>query len=457
MKILLVEPDYPNKYPPLGLLKIGAYHQQRGDEVVLYKGLLKGEAAQYFDRIYITTLFSFYYSKTIATILHYKRMVGGNLRRLYVGGIYATLYPQKIYAATGIYPFTGQLNRPGILGDDKVIVDQLAPAYDLLDSVNYDYALKDAYFGYATRGCPNTCAFCAVPKLEPKFIDYIDIKPFVNAVREQYGEKSHLVLMDNNVLASKRFGKIIADIKQLGFARGAKLQRRQRTVDFNQGLDASLVTTQNAALLAEICIKPVRLAYDGVRDAAGFERAIKRLSKAGLKGFSTYVLYNFYDTPADLYFRLDHTTRLSEEIGCQIYSFPMRYTPLDAIDRLHVGKNWTMRRIRGLQKILNYAKGVVSSRRDLFFAAFGKSANEFEEIIHMPDEYILQRNAHKGNGASEWRRDYRKLTAGQRQTLWDVLADNKMDKIIEVWESTKDKRLKRLLQHHIDYPMGAGA
>ena len=68
MKILLVEPDYPNKYPPLGLLKIGAYHQQRGDEVVLYKGLLKGEAAQYFDRIYITTLFSFYYSKTIATI-----------------------------------------------------------------------------------------------------------------------------------------------------------------------------------------------------------------------------------------------------------------------------------------------------------------------------------------------------------------------------------------------------
>ena len=110
-----------------------------------------------------------------------------------------------------------------------------------------------------------------------------------------------------------------------------------------------------------------------------------------------------------------------------------------------------------LQKILNYAKGVVSSRRDLFFAAFGKSADEFEEIIHMPDEYILQRNAHKGNGASEWRRDYRKLTAGQRQTLWDVLADNKMDKIKEVWESTKDKRLKRLLQHHIDYPMGAGA
>ena len=55
--ILLVEPDYPNKFPPLGLMKISAYHKDKGDYVVFTKGLLK-KRNFFWDRIYITTLFS---------------------------------------------------------------------------------------------------------------------------------------------------------------------------------------------------------------------------------------------------------------------------------------------------------------------------------------------------------------------------------------------------------------
>ena len=39
--ILLIEPNYKNKYPPIGLMKIATYHKRLGDNVVFYKGDLK--------------------------------------------------------------------------------------------------------------------------------------------------------------------------------------------------------------------------------------------------------------------------------------------------------------------------------------------------------------------------------------------------------------------------------
>ena len=38
--ILLIKPGYPNKYPPLGLMKLAAYHGSfgRGDRVTFIKG-----------------------------------------------------------------------------------------------------------------------------------------------------------------------------------------------------------------------------------------------------------------------------------------------------------------------------------------------------------------------------------------------------------------------------------
>jgi len=449
MNVLLVEPDYKNKFPPLGLLKIGAYHLRKGDTVRLFKGMLKRVDAEYYDRIYICTLFSFYHDKTVKTILHYKGLVNGDIRRIFVGGLYSTLYPKVIYEATGIYPIVGLLDKPGMLGADQEIVDSYPPAYELLGTVDYDYGTSNAFIAYATRGCVNKCSFCAVPRLEPDFNEYIDIKPIVADARARSGDKCHLILMDNNVLASSRFPDIISDIKAVGFGRGEKLNKKQRTVDFNQGLEARLVTEENAALLAQIAINPLRLAYDYVGERNCFEKAVRRLVKAGINHVSTYVLYNFKDSPADLYVRLDHVTDLSEELGCTIYSFPMRYTPLNQQDRLHVGNNWSLRQIRGLQRILNYAKGIVSSRKDLFYAAFGETPEEFVEIIHMPDEYILQREKHKENGASEWRRDYRRLSEGDRLELHSILASNNLDAIKES-KKTKNGALGRLLMHHID-------
>ena len=39
--ILLIEPNYKNKYPPIGLMKIAMYHRELGDNVTFFKGDLK--------------------------------------------------------------------------------------------------------------------------------------------------------------------------------------------------------------------------------------------------------------------------------------------------------------------------------------------------------------------------------------------------------------------------------
>ena len=36
--ILLIEPKYKNKYPPIGLMKIATYHRMLGDTVEFFKG-----------------------------------------------------------------------------------------------------------------------------------------------------------------------------------------------------------------------------------------------------------------------------------------------------------------------------------------------------------------------------------------------------------------------------------
>ena len=75
MRVLLVEPNYKNKYPPMGLMKISTYHKMLGDEVRFVKGVDPNVDAAVWDRIYITTLFTFDFSISVETILHYMRPV----------------------------------------------------------------------------------------------------------------------------------------------------------------------------------------------------------------------------------------------------------------------------------------------------------------------------------------------------------------------------------------------
>ena len=296
-KVLLIEPNYKNKFPPIGLMKLATYYRNLGNwEVVFYKGdlndfvierivdklinnlndvdttgtdwqiykdiLLKfvktrkqslldelpinnsevGEflylplildAKDYYwkkiweqepewDRVGVTTLFTFYWDITVETINFAKKLVKDK-KDLMVGGVLASLQPKELEAATGITPYVGILNKPGILDQgDTQIIDELELDYSILDEIEYRYPMSDAYYRYMTKGCIRKCAFCAVKTLEPVFNPYISLTDKVNRVNELYGPQRDLLLMDNNVLASPEYESIIQEIIDSGFAKDAK-------------------------------------------------------------------------------------------------------------------------------------------------------------------------------------------------------------------------------------------
>lgn len=294
-KVLLIEPNYSNKFPPIGLMKIATYHRNLGNwDVVFYKGDLKafvieqiadkciadfqktddsidwflrrdiiieaiktgrkefieklalndsalGESLEdqltfykrYYkkdewknnpewDRVFVTTLFTFYWDITIETINFVKHFVKDK-KNLMVGGVLASIQPDEIYKATGIKPFVGILGTPGILDKgDTQIIDELPLDYSILDEIEYKYPMSNAYYSYTTRGCIRKCPFCAVPTLEPKYNSFIPLKERIKLTCEQYGDQRDLLLMDNNVLASEEFETIIQEIKDCGFGKDAK-------------------------------------------------------------------------------------------------------------------------------------------------------------------------------------------------------------------------------------------
>ena len=447
-KVLLVEPGYRNKYPPLGLMKISTYHKRQGDLIKFVKGCDPSVRQQKWDRIYITSLFTFFWRETADTIRYYLNSVSRS-SDVYVGGIMATLMGDDIQKLFPVTIIRGLLDQPGALDvGSKTIIDHLIPDYKILQTIEYKYGVEDAYFGYATRGCPNSCTFCAVRRLEPVFVDHMPLRHQVRGIEEVYGTKQHLLLLDNNVLASADFEKIIGEICDLGFFRGAKLNERQRRLDFNQGIDARRLTREKMRLLAATALKPMRLALDDSRMLKRYEYCVKLAAEFGVRKHATYVLYNHRDTPADFYRRLRAGVDLNEELGTKISSFPMRYIPFTSRDRKYVGPHWSRRLIHGVQCILLATRGMVSPHHEFFEAAFGHNAEEFHRIALMPEPYIIYRRAHEHDGAYDWQKLYGQLTPTQMEEFREIVGSGKVPADIAAKQSSV--RLRRILMHYVE-------
>lgn len=439
--ILLLEPGYSNKYPPIGLMKISYFHKYIHHDYVRFA---KGELPAAFrdkkwDRVYVTTLFTFEWERTKKAI-EYALTVVKDPTQVYTGGILATLMPELIAQHfPTVKNNTGLLNRKGTLGlEHEECIDTMTLDYGILDDIadQYVYPAHDAYFTYMTRGCGMKCQFCAVQTLEPEYIPFISITESIRRVDEIFGPKKDLLLMDNNVLRSPHFDKIIDEIKSLGFQKGATYinpktgKTVRRFVDFNQGLDAFLLTPHKAERLGELALRPARIAFDHIEDAEAYKKAITLCARSGITHMSNYLLYNgedftgkghryHADSPEDLYERMRISMDLCEDLNKEldhkvaIFSFPMRYIPLSDLKRGFVGAKWNAKYLRALQRMLIPTQGKGVSSRSFFETDFGTSPEEFVMFLAMPEEHLGWR------GHFAQRKNETDVEMKARKKIWD--------------------------------------
>lgn len=146
------------------------------------------------------------------------------------------------------------------------------------------YNIKDTAYGFLTRGCPRHCPFCIVGDKEgTKSVKVADISEFWSGQR-------NIVLNDPNILACNEWEDLLLQLAKSGAC-----------VDFNQGLDARLMTEAKADALGEIKVKEIHFAWDDYKQGDAVLRGLEIYNKHAKRkphghNCIVYTLVNFDTT-----------------------------------------------------------------------------------------------------------------------------------------------------------------
>ena len=293
MKIGLVDVDGHAKkkkwgakiYPNLALAKIARYWRNRGAHVSWASPM------EHYDIVYMSKLFSF--SPDDTYIYDADKIIKGG---------------------TGYDP----------LSQLPFVIDRLQPDYSIYPNIP-----KDTAYGFLTRGCPNKCHWCVVPKKEGAIRPYMDVDEIAIEGRRK------LVLMDNNILAAGDYC-----IQQL-----QKIIERGYRVDFNQALDARQVTDEIAQLLAKVKWldnNRIRFGCDTHGQIAECERAMNMINRYGFTG--QYFLYTMLTSDfSECYERINywwHRTQETRATHQGRYVYPHAQPYRDPNNPHHIIPQW---------------------------------------------------------------------------------------------------------------------
>ena len=231
MKIGLIDVDGHNGFPNLALMKLSAWHKAQGDSVEWYSPILSG----HMDKVYMSKVFTF--SKDYEFNIDADEVVCGG---------------------TGFKEYEKTLPEE---------VEYTFPDYSI-------YPKFKSAIGFLTRGCVRKCPWCVVPKKEG----------WIHAVNTwqniKRSDSREIIFLDNNVLASDHGIEQIEDM--IG---------KNVLIDFNQALDARLVTKEIAEILSKVkWIKStLRFACDSAPMIPVLERTVRLLGECGVKPYRLMV------------------------------------------------------------------------------------------------------------------------------------------------------------------------
>jgi len=226
MRVKLLQID--GKMPNLALMKIAAYHKRCGDEVSF--------DISDPDKVYISCIFEWNKAKAlgIAKMFDCPVEIGGY-------GVNSKMLPD--------------------------VIEHIMPDYSLYD---IDYSI-----GYLTRGCIRKCPFCRVWKTEGHFREHAQLDEFLCPSHHK------VIIMDNNLLASKKAFDHLAYIKE-----------KNLKVCFTQGLDLRLMTPEIARVLSKIDYRSLNfkakrlyVAWDNVSEEDEIIDGLQLLIDAGIKPY----------------------------------------------------------------------------------------------------------------------------------------------------------------------------
>lgn len=292
-------------FPNLCLMKLSSYHKSLGDNVEWYS-----ESREMYDAVYMAKVFSETYSSDIPEPKNAKKVIKGG-----TGYAITTVNGKEIYDP----------KKDVKLDFD---VEHSYPDYSLYPELTgYGKSLKQqTAYGFLTRGCPRGCDFCHVAPKEGK----CSVK--VADLREFWNGQGNICLSDPNILACKDWKDLFK-----------QLVESQAKIDFNQGLDARLITKDKAELLAQMKLKAPHFAMDSMKSLKPVSRglrlyvdACRRIKgKWNWRNAKVFCLTNFDTTFQEDMLRI----KTIQECECQPYV--MIYNKPSASPILRRLQRWT--------------------------------------------------------------------------------------------------------------------
>lgn len=224
-------------FPNIALMKISAYYKSIGEEVEWWDADRK-----HYDIVLMSKVFSDQYSSDKPTPVNADLVIrGGSGYAIWLEGdkeVYHTDYDPPL--------------------DSRI--ENVYPDYSIYPELTgYGQPLKkQTAYGFLTRGCPRGCNFCHVAAKEgQRTIKVADLSQF-------WRGQGNICLSDPNILACTEWENLFSQL----IASGAK-------VEFNQGLDARLITPEKAELLARMNIKTPHFAMDTMEQMSTVARGLK--------------------------------------------------------------------------------------------------------------------------------------------------------------------------------------